>query len=140
MKNFRDWHIQLGRRFRAIKLWFLLLDIGVEGLRARLRRDLENARWLKEQIDGTAGWERVAPVPLQTVCFRHVPLALADDEPALAAHNLEIARRINEGGKAYLTPSTLKGRQIIRASIGSETTERRHVEMLWTALEEAARS
>ena len=140
VKNFRDWHIQLGRRFRAIKLWFLLLDIGVEGLRARIRRDLENARWLKEQVDGTAGWERVAPVPLQTVCFRHVPLALADDESALAAHNLEIARRINEGGKAYLTPSTLKGRQIIRASIGSETTERRHVEMLWTALEEAARN
>ena len=138
VKNFRDWHIQLGRRFRAIKLWFLLLDIGVDGLRARLRRDLENARWLKEQIDGTAGWERVARVPLQTVCFRHAPLAIADDESALAAHNLEIARRINAGGKAYLTPSTLKGMQIIRASIGSETTERRHVEMLWAALAEAA--
>ena len=138
VKNFRDWHIQLGRRFRAIKLWFFLLDIGVDGLRARLRRDLENARWLKEQIDGAAYWERVAPVPLQTVCFRHVPRALAGDEPALAAHNLEIARRINESGKAYLTPSMLKGQQIIRVSIGSETTERRHVEMLWAALQEAA--
>ena len=90
VKNFRDWHIQLGRRFRAIKLWFLLLDIGVDGLRARLRRDLEGAL-AREQIDGTAGWERVAPVPLQTVCFRHVPLALADDEPALAAQPRDCA-------------------------------------------------
>ena len=138
VKNFRDWHIQLGRRFRALKLWFLLLDVGVEGLRARLVRDLENARWLAEQIDRAADWERVAPVPLQTVCFRHVPRELAGDEAALTAHNLEIVRRINEGGKAYLTPSTLKGKQIIRVSIGAETTERRHLELLWAALEDAA--
>jgi aromatic-L-amino-acid decarboxylase len=138
VKNFRDWHIQLGRRFRALKLWFFLLDIGVEGLRARLRRDLENARWLMQQVERAEGWERVAPVPLQTVCFRHVPGPLAGDEPALATHNLQIARRINEGGKAYVTPSMLKGKQIIRVSIGSETTERRHVEMLWAALQQAA--
>jgi aromatic-L-amino-acid decarboxylase len=138
VKNYRDWHIQLGRRFRSLKLWFYLMDAGVEGLQARLRRDLANARWFKEQADAAPDWERLAPVPFQTVCIRHVPAALAGDEDALKAHNLEIARRINEGGKAYLTPAILKGKQILRVSIGSETTERAEVEALWTLLQEAA--
>ncbi|BDU69992.1 aromatic-L-amino-acid decarboxylase [Geothrix oryzae] len=136
VSNFRDWHIQLGRRFRALKLWFYLMDVGVEGLQARLRRDLENAQWLKAQVDAAPDWERLAPVPLQTVCVRHLKPGL--DEPGLAAHNLDIARRINDGGKAYLTPSLLKGTQILRVSIGAETTERRHVEALWEALRHAA--
>jgi aromatic-L-amino-acid decarboxylase len=138
VKNFRDWHIQLGRRFRALKLWFFLLDVGVEGLRARLRRDLENARWLAAQVDATAGWRRTAPVHLQTICLRHEPAALVGDEAALAAHNLALAARVNGGGKAYLTPSLLKGQQIVRVSIGAEGTERRHVEALWTLLQDAA--
>ncbi|HEX4846285.1 MAG TPA: pyridoxal-dependent decarboxylase [Geothrix sp.] len=136
VSNFRDWHIQLGRRFRALKLWFYLMDVGVEGLQARLRRDLENAQWLKEQVDASPDWERLAPVPLQTVCLRHTQLGLSEAE--LAAHNLEIARRINEGGRAYLTPSLLKGRQMLRVSIGAESTERRHVEALWESLKAAA--
>ena len=90
--NYRDWQIPLGRRFRALKLWFYLLDVGVDGLQARLRRDLANAQWLKDQVDAAPDWERLAPVPLQTVCVRHVPQALAGDEPALTAHNLAIAR------------------------------------------------
>ena len=136
VSNFRDWHIQLGRRFRALKLWFYLMDVGVEGLQARLRRDLENAQWLKAQVDAAPDWERLAPVPLQTVCLRHLKPGLG--EPALAAHNLEIARRINESGKAYLTPSMLKGKQMLRVSIGAEATERRHVEALWEALKVAS--
>jgi aromatic-L-amino-acid decarboxylase len=136
VSNFRDWHIQLGRRFRALKLWFYLMDVGVEGLQARIRRDLANAQWLKDQVDAAPEWERLAPVPLQTVCLRHRQPGLG--ETALAIHNLEIARRINEGGKAYLTPSILKGKQILRVSIGAETTERRHVEALWEALKAAS--
>jgi len=138
VSNFRDWHIQLGRRFRALKLWFYLMDVGVEGLQTRLRRDLANAQWLKEQVDAAQDWERLAPVPLQTVCLRHLKPGL--DEAALAAHNLELARRVNDSGKAYLTPSMLKGKQMLRVSIGAETTERRHVEALWEALEAAAQS
>ena len=138
VKNYRDWHIQLGRRFRALKLWFYLMDVGVEGLQARLRRDLANAQWFKQQIDASAEWELMAPVPFQTVCIRHIPAALIGDEDALKAHNLEIARRINEGGRAYLTPSILKGKQIIRVSIGAEATERAEVEALWALLREAA--
>lgn len=138
VSNFRDWHIQLGRRFRALKLWFFLMDVGVEGLQARLRRDLENAQWLKARVDEAPDWERLAPVPLQTVCIRHLKPGL--DEAALAAHNLDLARRLNEGGKAYLTPSLLKGRQMLRVSIGAETTERSHVQALWEALNAAAQA
>ena len=136
VSNFRDWHIQLGRRFRALKLWFYLMDVGVEGLQARLRRDLDNAQWLMAQVDAAPDWERLAPVPLQTVCIRHLEPGL--DEAGLAQHNLEIARRVNESGKAYLTPSLLKGRQMLRVSIGAETTEHRHVEALWKAVKAAA--
>ncbi len=137
VRNLRDWGIPLGRRFRALKLWFHLADVGVEGLRTRLRRDLENAQWLKAQVDAAAGWERVAPVPLQTVCVRHVP-AGSREEAAIAAHNLAIAERVNRGGRGYVTPSVLKGKQMIRVSIGAEDTERRHVEGIWRALQEAA--
>ena len=138
VRNLRDWGIPLGRRFRALKLWFYLLDVGVEGLQARLRRDLENARWLAGEVDATPGWERLAPVPLQTICLRHLPAGV-DDEPARARHNLAIAARVNESGRAYVTPSVLKGRQMIRVSIGAEATERRHVEEVWRALQQAAR-
>jgi aromatic-L-amino-acid decarboxylase len=140
VKNYRDWHIQLGRRFRSLKLWFHLLDLGVDGLQALIRRDLASAAWLKEQVDAAPGWERLAPVPLQTVCLRHVPAALAGNEPELARHNLEIARRINQGGTAYLTPSILKGRQMLRVSIGAEATELRHVQALWDRLQATAGS
>ncbi len=137
VRNLRDWGIPLGRRFRALKLWFYLLDVGVDELQARLRRDLDNARWLAEQVGLAPGWEILAPVHLQTVCIRHRPEGLID-EKQLAAHNLAIAERVNRGGRAYVTPSVLKGRQMIRVSIGAEETERRHVEDLWRALQEAA--
>jgi len=136
--NYRDWHIQLGRRFRALKFWFYLMDVGVSGIQERLRRDLENARWFAREIDAAPGWERVAPVPFQTVCIRHVPKRLEGDEAALGRHNLAIAQRINASGRAYLTPSLLKGRQILRVSIGAERTERSHVEAFWQALRAAA--
>ena len=132
--NFRDWGLPLGRRMRSLRLWFLFLDQGVDGLAARVRRDLQHARWLKEQVDATADWERLAPVPLQTVCMRHVPAAMRGDEDALTRHNLALVTRINEGGRFYLTTSMLKGRQMIRVSMGSALTERRHVEALWQEL------
>ncbi|HTN52641.1 MAG TPA: pyridoxal-dependent decarboxylase [Anaeromyxobacter sp.] len=137
VSNFRDWGIPLGRRFRALKAWFHLVDEGVAGLRTRIRRDLENARWLAAQVDRTPGWERLAPVPLQTVCLRHVP-AGERDEGRIAAHNLSLAGRVNGSGRAYVTPSVLEGRQIIRVSIGATATERSDVEAVWAALREAA--
>ena len=140
VRNLRDWGIPLGRRFRALKLWFQLRDLGVEGLQQRIRRDLENAQWLREQVEAAPGWELLAPVPLQTLCLRHVPENLAGDEAALTAHNLALASGLNETGRYYLTPAVLKGTQMIRVSIGSTPTERRHVEGLWQELQvQAAR-
>ena len=135
--NFRDWGIPLGRRFRALKFWFVLRDEGVEGLQARLRRDLANAAWLAAEVDATPGWERLAPVPLQTVCLRHV-LDGAAAEEELAAHNLALAARVNRGGRAYVTPAVLKGRQAIRVSIGALGTTRADVEAAWAELRAAA--
>src|SRR5205085_6203725 len=93
VKNYRDWGIALGRRFRALKLWFLIRSEGVSGLQARLRRDLANARWLAEQVAAAPHWRVVAPVPLQTVCVRHEPPGLAGD--ALDAHTRGWAERVN---------------------------------------------
>jgi len=153
--NFRDWQIPLGRRFRALKLWLQILDQGVAGLRARLRRDLANAQWLAGEVAAAPDWHLVAPVVLQTVCFRYQPPGVDDrglppggsaaegrrgliDEPALSAGHLSIARRINESGRAYLTPSVVGGVQILRVSIGAERTEREHLVELWAALRAAA--
>jgi aromatic-L-amino-acid decarboxylase len=138
VNNFRDWGIPLGRRFRALKLWFLLLEHGVEGIQTRIRRDVTMAGWLTAQIDAAPHWQRVAPAPLQTVCMRHVPPKLAGDEAALAAHNQAIADAINASGKQHLATSTLKDQKIIRVSVGAMATELRHLEELWESLQECA--
>jgi len=137
VRNLRDWGIPLGRRFRALKLWFVIRDQGVEGIQTRVRRDIANAQWLAEQVDATPGWERLAPAPLQTVCLRHLGVA-ASGEAELAAHNAAIAERVNAEGRFYLTSAELKGTRMLRVSIGAQATERRHVEALWQALREAA--
>ncbi|MBE7473388.1 MAG: aspartate aminotransferase family protein [Anaerolineae bacterium] len=137
-KNYRDWGIPLGRRFRALKLWFLIRLEGVEGLQARLRRDIANARWLAEQVDATPGWTRLAPVPLQTVCLRHEPPGLTGE--ALDAHTLKWVGQINASGAAYLTPAVLNGRWMVRVSIGAEPTERQDVEALWGLMQEVTQA
>jgi aromatic-L-amino-acid decarboxylase len=137
-RNLRDWGVPLGRRFRALKLWFLLLDQGVAGLQARVRRDIDNAAWLARQVDAESGWERLAPAPLQTVCLRHVPDAFAGDEDALAIHNLGIAAAVNRAGRFFLTPALVKGRQLLRVSVGAQATGREHVAGVWQELRRVA--
>jgi aromatic-L-amino-acid decarboxylase len=138
VKNYRDWGIPLGRRFRALKLWFLIREQGVTGLQARIRRDLANAQWLAEQVETTPGWRVLAPVPLQTVCVRHEPDGMDGD--ALDRHTLAWADRVNRSGYAYLTPAMLDGRWMVRVSIGAEQTERLHVEELWRAMQQEVRA
>lgn len=133
VKNLRDWGLPLGRRFRALKLWFLIREQGVEGLQARLRRDLANAQWLAEQVQATPGWKLLAPVPLQTLCLRHDPPGLEGE--ALDRHTLAWAERANASGQAYLTPALLDGRWMVRVSIGAEATERTEVAALWELLQ-----
>jgi aromatic-L-amino-acid decarboxylase len=136
VKNFRDWGLPLGRRFRALKLWFLIREQGVSGLQARIRRDLGNAQWLADQVRAAAGWRLLAPVPLQTLCVRHEPPGL--DSDALDRHTLAWVDRVNRSGAAYLTPALLDGRWMVRVSIGAEPTERSHVEALWTTMQRQA--
>ena len=136
VKNLRDWGIPLGRRFRALKLWCLIREQGVERLQSRLRRDLENAQWFAEQVRSTPNWCVLAPVPLQTICIRHEPPGVEGE--ALDKHTLEWVERVNNSGGAYLTPSVLEERWMVRVSIGSLGTERRHVEGLWALLRREA--
>ena len=136
VKNLRDWGIPLGRRFRALKLWFLIREQGVEGLQARLRRDIENARWLEKQVQAAPGWRVLAPVPLQTVCIRHEPEGLKGE--ALDRHTRGWVDRINASGRAYLTSAVLDGRWMARVSIGAAPTEREHVEALWYLIQQEA--
>jgi aromatic-L-amino-acid decarboxylase len=152
--QYKDWGIPLGRRFRALKLWFHLRLDGVEAIRARLRRDLANAGWLGEQVAAEPGWRLVAPVSLQTVCVRHEPAELvrpggeiaggeiADGEiadgEALDRHTLAWVAAVNDSGRAFVTPSMLDGRWMVRISIGAEATERHHVAALWELLKAEA--
>jgi aromatic-L-amino-acid decarboxylase len=136
VKNYRDWGIALGRRFRSLKVWFVLSTLGAEGIRAEVRRHLGLARWLADQIDAAPGWERLAPVPLQTVTFRHSRPGL--DAARLDAHNLALARAINASGKAYLTPAVVKGVQTLRVSIGATGTTSEDVAALWARLRDTA--
>ena len=136
VKNYRDWGIPLGRRFRALKLWTLIRQQGVTGLQARLRRDLANAQWLAEEVGVRPNWQLLAPVPLQTVCLRHTPPGLEGE--ALDKHTLAWVDHVNRSGGAYLTPATLEGRWMVRVSIGAHTTEREDVAEAWRLICETA--
>lgn len=136
VRNYRDWGLPLGRRFRALKLWWVIQDQGVEGLRARLRRDLDNARWLAAEVAATPGWRVLAPVRLQTVGLRHEPAGLSGE--ALDRHTLDWVARLNVSGVAWVTPAMLDGRWMVRVSIGAASTERPHVAQAWAAMREAA--
>ena len=133
--NYRDWGLPLGRRFRALKLWFLIREQGIERLQARLRRDLENAQWLAGEVAKTPHWHVVAPVALQTVCLRHQPAGITGE--ALDTHTLTWAARLNQSGEAYVTPAWLDGRWMVRVSIGGELTEREHVDQVWRLMQNA---
>jgi aromatic-L-amino-acid decarboxylase len=136
VKNLRDWGLPLGRRFRALKLWFAIREQGVAALESRLRRDLANAQWFAAQAMAAENWRVLAPVPLQTVCVRHQPPALEGE--ALDKHTLNWVDRINRSGHAYLTPAILDGRWMVRVSIGAISTERAHVEDLWKLMRQEA--
>lgn len=136
--NYMDYGVQLGRRFRALKLWMVIRAFGVEGLVERLRahRGLAErfAEWVRESRD----WELAAPVPFALVCFRYAPPGTSDAERDRL--NESIMHAVNESGDAYLSHTKLGGRFTLRAAIGNIRTEERHVRTLWTRLEtEAAR-
>ena len=130
VKNYRDWGIQLGRRFRALKLWFVIRTFGVEDIRNRIRTHIALARRVEENIRNHPRFELLAPVPLNTVCFRCLP-ETTTDENGINQTNAELLDRINMSGKAYLTHTKLDGRYTIRFMIGQTNTEQRHVDDAW---------
>ena len=141
VKNLRDWGIPLGRRFRALKLWFIVREQGVSGLQNRLRRDMANARHLAEQVAATPGWRVLAPVHLQTVCVRHEPTlpdGTALDGEALDAHTTAWVEAVNRSGAAYLTPGIVDGRWTARVSVGALSTEATDVAAVWASMRAAA--
>jgi aromatic-L-amino-acid decarboxylase len=137
-RNYNEYTPQLGRRMRALKLWIQLRWFGLEGLRRRIRHHLELTRAFAAWVDAEPGWERLAPVPFSTVCFRHVPVALIGDETALDAHNAAIMDAVNRTGEIFLSHTKLRGRFTIRLAIGNLRTEHRHVERAWELLRIAA--
>lgn len=134
--NYRDWGIPLGRRFRALKLWFLIREQGVAGLQERLRRDCRHAQWFADQVRAAEGWQVLAPVPLQTICVRHTPRGTTGE--ALDRHTQRWAERVNRSGAAYVTPAVLDDRWMVRVSIGAEHTRQDDVASLWQTMRAAA--
>lgn len=136
VKNYRDWGIQLGRRFRALKLWFVIRSYGVEGLQAIVREHIRLAGLVKEWVEADARFELLAPVELALVCFR---LNDGRGEAALNELNKRFLERINATRRLHLTHTTLGGRYTLRLVVGQRTTEERHVRAAWDAIEAAAR-
>ncbi len=135
--NFRDWGPQLGRRFRALKLWFVLRSYGVSGLQAMLREHIALGHEFGSWVRAEPEYEVLAPSPFGLVCFRHRPARIADDEAALTEHNGAILERVNRSGRVFLTHTTLNGRYAIRLAIGQRCTRREHVEEAWRLLRTA---
>jgi len=120
--DYRDWQIPLGRRFRSLKLWFVIRYYGIEGLQYHVRRHVELAQEFARWISGSGDFELVVPPPLNLVCFRH---KRGDD------FNKKLLDRLNESGDLYLTHTTLNGRYTLRLVVGQTGTEERHVRRAW---------
>ena len=144
--DYNEYQPQLGRRMRALKLWMQLRWFGLEGLRRRIAYHLEQAERVTAWIDADPDWERLAPAPFSTVCFRYRPARLAgrEDEPGVGAGlddlNTRLMDAVNRTGEVFLSHTRLHDRFTIRIAIGNLRTEPRHVERAWELLRrEAAR-
>jgi aromatic-L-amino-acid decarboxylase len=134
VENYMDWGPQLGRRFRALKLWMVLRAFGRSGIEARLREHMRLGRLFAEWVDGDPDWERIAPVPFSTVVFRLRPRGWAADDPRLGALNERLLEGVNASGEAFLSHVVLGGRYVLRLAIGNIRTEERHVRRAWEIL------
>jgi len=135
VKNYRDWGIQLGRRFRALKLWFVIRTYGVEGLQEILRKHIRLAQEFRGWVEAHPRFEVMAPTPFSLVCFR-----LNDGRPEaeLNALNMSLLNAVNASGRAFLSHTTLRGRCVLRLAVASRTTEERHVRAAWELIRDKA--
>jgi aromatic-L-amino-acid decarboxylase len=135
VKNYRDWGIQLGRRFRALKLWFVIRFYGVEGLQRIIREHIRLAGMVKDWVEKDQRFELMAPVPVSLVCFR---LNDGRDEDRLNELNKQFLERLNQTGKLLLTQTSLRGKYVLRMSIAARLTEERHVQEAWELIQTTA--
>ena len=136
VKNYRDWGIQLGRRFRALKLWFVIRSYGVEGLKAMVREHLRLAKLFAGWLQNDSRFETMAPVSLSLVCFR---LNDGRAESQLNELNAELLQRVNATGNVFLTHTALRGKYVLRMMIGQRTTTEKHVQLGWEIITDTAR-
>lgn len=128
--DYRDWHIQLGRRFRALKLWFVIRHYGVEGLQYHIRKHVELSRIFKNWIVQSNDFELFVEPPLNLVCFRHN----SDNE-----FNMRLMNAVNETGKTYFTHTKLNDKFVLRMSIGQTNTEEKHIRATWKLIQDTAK-
>ncbi len=137
-RNLSDTGVQLGRRFRSLKLWMILRYFGAEGLRARLREHIRLAQLLAGWVDAHPDFERLAPVPFSVVCFRANPRARIMPDAELDTLNEALMHRVNESGDIFLSHTKLRGAFTIRVAIGNIRTGEAHVRRLWDLVQDAA--
>jgi aromatic-L-amino-acid decarboxylase len=135
--NFRDWGIQLGRRFRALKLWFVLRSYGAEGLREMIRHHVALAQEFAAWVAADSRFRVTAPVPLGLVCFRYEPGGMEGDEQRDGL-NARLLALVNDSRRVHLTHTRLGGRYTLRLVVGQRATERAHVEDAWHLIQQAA--
>jgi aromatic-L-amino-acid decarboxylase len=139
--NFSEYGIQLGRRFRALKLWMLLRWFGTEGIAEQLREHCRLAGELARWVDDDPEWELMAPVPLATVCLRHRPPAIpATDAERLDTWNAALLDEVHRSGRIYLSHTRLNGHYTLRVSLGNPRQRPEHVADCWSLLQAAARA
>ena len=135
--DYRDWQVPLGRRMRALKLWFVIRWYGAEGLRAHIRHGIGLAQQLAEWVRADERFEIVAPHPFSLVCFRLRPRPGENDAVADAC-NAELLRRLNDSGSLFLTHTRVRDRYVLRFAIGAPATEHRHVAAAWRRIQDTA--
>lgn len=135
VNNYRDWGIQLGRRFRALKLWFVIRSYGVEGLQQMVRKHIQLANTFAGWIEAHPDFELLAPVNLSLVCFRYNNQKFSQEE--LNTFNPSLLEKINASGEVYLTHTVLNGNYCLRLSVGQRNTELQHVEKVWQIIQKA---
>lgn len=138
VNDYRDWGVPLGRRFRALKLWFVIRNFGLKGLQEILRHHLQLSQQLKENIIKSDDFEIMAPVPLNTICFRYHPSGI-NDTTELNKMNEALMHQLNESGKVYFTHTRLNGNYVIRFVIGQTNVTEKHIKNAWEMIKETAK-
>ena len=136
--NYMDYGLQLGRRFRALKLWFVLRTYGAQGIRDRIREQIGFAQELARWIEAEPDWEVVAPHPFSVVCFRYQPQGHTEEQ--LGSLNVQIMNAVNATGKTFLSSTKIDGKTVLRIAIGNERTTLADVKLAWDLLKDASRA